>query len=55
MDQLSPLGDLGTSCKYHGIRFDLDPIPFQKWKVRHNWDFFGNWMQLLIHDLACTE
>ena len=46
--------------KYHGIRFDpihgdSVNIPFQKEKVRNNWDFFGDWMQLLIHDLACTE
>jgi hypothetical protein len=27
----------------------------KKEKVRNNWDFFGDWMQLLIHDLACPE
>ena len=49
-------------CKYHGIRFDpihgdSVNIPFQKWKVRNNWDlsFFGDCTQLLIHDLTCIE
>ena len=37
--------------KYHVLRFDSmngDGVP--KYQVRNNWDFFGDWMQLLIHD-----
>lgn len=46
MDQLSPLGDLFKNKKEesHGISFDpihgdSVKIPFQKEKVRNNWDF----------------
>jgi hypothetical protein len=63
MDQLSPLGGLlknkkekshGNTMEYR-IRFHLVMgIPILKIESS-NWDVFGDWMQLLIHDLACTE